>query len=350
MKTTFNALLISVLLSCSASFIQAQQVNYQTIANDPGLLKNLNILLAPAVVDLSATNLMVTGWGLGANYALNDRVKGRFFYARSYKVQDNLAAFMFDYNRYNGVYDYPVNNLATINNNASTFLELGGSLALSKRLIEQNLKVILSSSSSSSGGYTYTNTKYIMVPGNVLKTVELRAGISSYATYLHFDNETLTASDSSILKSEVISRADGQSAGVMPGEGYLMRVNAPGFYAGLSFTTARNLVIQPEKYRKQKVNTGVTDIYVDVLYAPFIFTNKIEVNGFEYDIEAINDVPIKKRNIALRFGMESTLSRKALGMHYRIEGGIRPGVNNNWYMNCVMSIPTVNISIPKLKF
>lgn len=350
MKTTLYSFLATLLfMGAFTTNSVAQQTNYQVLEDDPNLLKNLNILLCPLMGDLSSSNFFVTGWGLGANYYLNDRIKGRLFYERTYKVDEEFG-FLADWNRHNGVYDNPVNNVSTINNSATTFLDLGGSLALSKRNSQRSLKVILSSSSRTSGGYTTTTTKYLMVPGTVKTTVELRAGIYSYGTYMHFENEELTAADSSILKSSTIARADGQSAGNLDGDGYLMRVTAPGFYAGFSFVTARNLVIQPEGYRKNKVNTGITDIYVDALYAPFIFTNKIEVNGFEYDIKAINGEPIKKRNIAFRIGMESTLARKLLGMHYRVEAGMRPGVNNNWYMNFAWSIPVVNIKVPKLQF
>ena len=140
--------LIGLLLSFT---ISAQQVQYKVIENDPEKAAKLNLSLDPLSVNTWSPNVSMS-WGVSASYYVMKRVSAGISYSQSYF---QLAE-----------YKDPDSTPKTVN------IEGVGQFAMIRKVKNENLKVVLSSSSQGS----YNVEKFIRVEGKRVYKYNLRFG------------------------------------------------------------------------------------------------------------------------------------------------------------------------------
>lgn len=247
-----------------------QTVNYKVIKDQPEDVPNYWINLELLQFELAYKNMSGGNFGLGINSVINynNKMGAEVTFRRSY--------------------------LTLLDNTNRTQFELGAYYHLFSKTKIRSQKVVLSSRSYSSGGRNYTETKSIQVPGTVLKSLGLRAGLGYNSIPFEAEQE------------------DHNFTGKF-------KLQTFGLYAGILNTKQMNLRIDTDNFGV--CGTGfVRRYYLDVLFNPVRSmveigtdikneTNKPGVFGFRGGVEFLLPEPRKIHGNA---------------MYTKIEAGMRP--------------------------
>ena len=247
MKNIFKAILLSVVLFTAVK-TQAQTVSYTVSKDDAYDIKNFTLAIDPLFLDFNGQNGYSFGWGFRADYLMGKTLQ-----------------FNFDYRQGFGTNGYRISDNNTKNYG---YKEGGVGLNLSDKVKRKNMRIILSQSSYSSGGYTYTSTKSITVPGEVRSSVQLHGGFYMMQNSMGYknlkdslltfenDGKEFTYKDSSAIRKSAIKEY---------GAAY-----ATAIYGGFNFKSIRQLILDVDGYGTRG-SVMYRDFFIDFIFSPVLF-------------------------------------------------------------------------------
>lgn len=324
MKTAMKKFIyITLMLLPALATLDAQTVSYKITKDDPYDIKNLTIAIDPLFVDLNGMNTISAGWGARAEITA-----GRKFTA-SFDFRNGFGTTGFDPDDKN-------------TRNYSAFEGKVG-LVLSDKSRSTNFRIILSQSSYSSGGYTYTNTKYFMCPGTSRSAIVFNAGLYQLNNNYNYKNHQF---DSTKNKGVLFER-DGREVrkGDSLWNAWSLDSKYGGFSsmaitAGFTFRTIHNLFVDVDGWGP-RANSIFSDFYIDAMFAPAISLKDYTFeNGEKWKVKAEN-----KRAFGWRMGW-FVRRPKNQGFSQKFEFGQRPGVRTEKYLNSCYMMYTFGLYIP----
>lgn len=308
--------------------LKAQSVTYRVTKDDPYDIKNFTLAIDPLFFDVNGDNGYSFGWGARANWFMGKSLD-----------------FNFDIRSGFGTRGYDIDN-----NNTRNYFAMEGSigLTLSNKVRTRNVPIILSSSSYTSGGYTYTTTYSISggVPCDTRKVIAFRAGAyqmtnsydlnkNLYDSLLMFENKT--------NKGDAFSQKDNTDTIIMPpsDKNFWGGISSTAVFAGFNFKTIRQLVVDVDGWGVRQ-NVKYADFFIDGIFSPAILLKNyrgVDNHGVEskYDLKYTGG----KRAFGWRMGW-SYRKPKDQGFSFKWEFGSRPGFKTinekggavnfrNWY-------------------
>ncbi|MCE3295596.1 MAG: hypothetical protein K0R65_1310 [Crocinitomicaceae bacterium] len=292
------------------TFSRAQNVGYTVISDDPNSIKPAAVSIDPFYADTWGTNVTL-GFGVRADAMLLGRFGVNVDFRRAYldmNARDHMDESL----------PTPEKGLKKMR-----VFEVGGSFSLIDRTGSKSLKVVLSQTSSTVGNTKYTNTKYIMVPGNVRRILQVRAGLSNVRTAMDVQDGLGEGSSFRATSQEDTSSFTfggfGYSVDGSATYGAYSMMNLIVLHGGISFRHITNLLLQTDDYG-QKGNVGYYDFYVDAMMAPGIIFSDIQtVGGQTWDLSSSE---IKR--LGWRMGLTFRSSSRSF-LTYKCELGSRPG-------------------------
>jgi hypothetical protein len=296
-------LLAAALALVAAKNTGAQSVHYKVLYDNPYEIKKLHVHLDPFYMDLGAGNLTM-GWG----------ARGNFYVGRLGALNLDFRRAYFDMME-KAVGDGTTNAAPVRGSKPYFYFEPGIDFNLMDKTRARSLKVTLSSSSYSSGGYTYTDEKYIMVDGTQRKVFSLHGGIAFWHTMVDIGNATGTKNNDGTTTSELFATSSSASDTLRAGHTLMSSVIIAG---GISTKSITNLAIACDWGNRG--NSILSHFYADFLFAPVITMEDVKYNN---NIYKLNDGARKRTG--WRLGWEYHKPNKTF-MSEKIEFGSRPGM------------------------
>ena len=329
--------LITVLLVLLGTLAYSQRLSYEILKDEPDKIKNTTIHIDPFYSDAWMTNITL-GFGLRADVMLKKRLSGNVFFRRAYA--DINARSHAD-----GDLAHPKKGFKKL-----TYFEPVVSYHLVDKLKKRQVKVVISSSTSYSGNYKTTTTKYIMVPGTVRKIRGVRGGFYFLNSAIDMGESDAIGTWQAKKDSNIVKFGSyGDRVHGSPIYNGYTQMSQVAVFAGITLKSITNLQTKIEGYRKTRGNYGFYDFYFDVMFAPILSYQDVKFkDGAIYSL---------KNNSNVRTGWRTGLLWKLVNkpfMSYGFELGKRPGfegdkkgiLNSRFFINLFMGI-----SIPmNLKF
>jgi hypothetical protein len=223
-------------------------------------------------------------------------------------------------------------------------------ITLSDKSRSTNFRIILSKSSYTSGGVTYTSTKYFMCPGTARKAVSFNVGFMNLNNSFNIGDSAMYADgftfkakgkDHTYKTGAPLTNALDSSLSNALDSTHWSGISQVGFSAGFNFRTIHNLFVDVDGWGGRS-SVYFMDTYIDFLFSPAIsvknYTN-LRTN-LEYDVK-----PEKRRLMGWRIGW-FVRQPKNQGFSQKFEIGQRPGVKGTKYIqNCYM-LYTFGLYIP----
>lgn len=307
-------------LSCSG-VLQAQEVSYRILTDDPDEIKPLSISLEPFYFDLYPKNMNM-GYSVRADLLFLKRLELRADFRGAYLdflIEDA------------GSGTYTAKN----DPKKAMYMEAGASLFFTNKKKKVTTKLVLSSRTV--GDYTYT--RYIMVPATKRKMWGVRAGLSN--------NRLVTElTDGQQGYMEKIRESDGTRDTLV--NGAFPMYNVTSLYAGLHWKSVINLVADTDYGKKRSAR--VNDFYLDLLFAPVVHMGAVkDATGNIYKLET-DSKHIKRFGWRLGWVIRDP---NRVWMTYKFEMGARPGITSTEgyglkFDNSFLMF-TFGINIPALK-
>ncbi|MCC7301585.1 MAG: hypothetical protein IT233_02985 [Bacteroidia bacterium] len=267
-----------------------QDIHYKVLEDDPYNIKKLMIHLDPFYCDAWWTDVTL-GWGVRADLHYG-----------------SLGTLNIDFRR---AYLDVVKSSNKNDKDVKTHMWFEGvaSLNLVDKTKQRSMKIVLSSSSHSSGGYTYTNTKFFMAPGTKRKIFGVRGGI--YMVNTPYETE-----DAHAYKLEGVDTSRATGAAMM---------KTMTIVGGISFKSITNLQVSVDDWGTRR-NSAYSDFYIDFLFAPGVGMGKGDVTHPVSGIVSPNaDLDVKeKKHMGWRMGW-SYKNPMRTWLTYKFEWGSRPG-------------------------
>lgn len=260
--------LLCLFLLCAFSS-QAQNVEYKIIKDQPDDVSNLWVNFELVNFEMPLKNFDGTSFNLGLNSVVNYRNKlgAEATFRRSYLTLGKKPRLQF---------------------------EIGGFYNLASKTKSRKQKVVLDQSSYTSGGKTYTETKFIKVPSTIMSSYGVRAGFDYNREFLGAEMENHG------FDGEFTYQFGGIYLGGLITKQMNMRINTDNFgTAGAAFVRRYYVDVLINPIRK------LTDNATDLAYT----ANRPGVIGWRAGIEALPAEPRKIQGHAL---------------YYKIEVGMRP--------------------------
>ncbi|MCC6720874.1 MAG: hypothetical protein IT243_01625 [Bacteroidia bacterium] len=304
--------IITLLLAFSGTLAFSQRLSYEIKHDEPDKIKNTTFHIDPFYSEFWGTNTTI-GFGLRADVMLKKRFSGNITFRKAY-LDMNVRSHA-DKNL-----PYPKNGFSKY-----TYIEPSVCFHLIDKLKKKSVKVVISSSTSYSGSYKTTTTKYIMVPGTVRSIVGVRGG-------LYFLNSAVDMGEAESIKTweakngnEVVKFGsysdDIHGSPIYNGYTQMRQVAV---FGGLSIKSIRNLKVKIEGYRKTRGNYSFYDFYFDLMFAPVLSYQDLKfADGTTFNI---------KNNSNVRTGWRTGVLFKFVNkpyMSYGFEFGQRPGFNGS---------------------
>ena len=284
-----------------AAGVQAQQITYNVVEDDPDRYKPLAIMLDPFYADAHNTN-MTLGWSVRADVLLLGRVEGRFDFRKAYLDME--------YKDEDYALPYAKNGLQK-----HTYMEAGASLFLFTKYKTKNLKITLSKTRSGN----YETERYFMAPGTVKRLFGVRGGVSYLSSATQIEE-----------KVSIVDKSDGNNKVPIGGFG----VNADGsatyqihtqlrtatLYAGLHIKAINRLFVEVDGWGSRG-HARYADFYLDALFAPVVSLQDVKTRGGkEWSVEGDGII----QRLGWRAGF-SFRSPDRVWLSYKFEFGSRPG-------------------------
>jgi hypothetical protein len=273
-------IILLFVVSAFAITSYSQSVSYKTVFDNPKDIPNLRLIVDPFYADFYQAEPHL-GWGF----------RGDLHFLKLFMINTCFRKAYFDGTAGKSTVVTGQLDMASSKSlNKSNWLELGGGLVFADWTRARNVKVVLHSSSSSSGGYTYTHTKYIMVPGHLRHIANIRAGIIRNSTAMNLDEDFQGAgvnitNNKDSLKFGFKPSLNATAAYALPVRTML---NQYLFYAGISYKTITNIGIEADGYGKRH-NRALWDIYFDFVTGPRMhFVDVVHSNGKTYELNNYN--------------------------------------------------------------
>jgi hypothetical protein len=317
---------LSLLILPAMVELNAQTVTYKVTKDDPYDIKNLTISVDPLFLDVNGMNGVSAGWGARAEYT-----GGRKFTA-SFDFRNGFGTMGFDPD----------------SNNTRNYMAFEGKvgLTLSDKSRATNFRIILEKSSYSSGGYTYTTTRYFMCPGTTRSTITFNAGMYNLNNNFKYKNGS-TNEDSSTVK-DILFEKDGKEVrrGDSLWKAWDLSSKYGGFSsisvtAGFTFRKIHNLFVDVDGWGPRS-NSILSDFYIDAMFAPVISLKDYTfgTSGDKWKVKAEG-----KRAIGWRMGW-FIRRPKNQGFSQKFELGQRPGIKTEKYLTGCYMMYTFGLYIP----
>lgn len=297
---------------------QAQSVTYRINKDDPYDIKNFSLAIDPLWIDANGQNGYSFGWGLRM-----DHMMGKILLVNA----DFRSAF--------GTNGYRISDKNTKN---YFYFEGALGLIISHKTKTRNVPIILSSSSYSSGGYTYTRTLSIKggVPAKIRSIVALRGGLYQMTNALSYNDKLLndsiltftnknTGVERSLKDNKVVPDSMKFTIGEWGG------ISSTAIFAGFNFRNIRQLVVDVDGWGYRS-NIMFQDFFIDGIFSPVtVIKNHTDSKSGDK-----LDVKYKSRNVfGWRMGWMFR-KPKDQGFSWKFEFGRRPGlaaVENKSFVN-----------------
>lgn len=228
--------LTTTLLLFSCLYLNAQQVSYKLILDDPSAHPKTSVNLEIMNLDFGFRNID----GLSFNSAIwgyHEPIYGKV--GINYLVRRSW---------------FVTGRLANPNNPPVWEIDLGGYLILRTTKKSKPTKVVLkSTNSTASNGNRVTTTTFITIPATVKTMSGIRGGVYHKSSPMGFEKEGLGTKDVLIdMETSISSQA---------------------IYGGLFTRKLRNVVISTDQYG-QRINSLGTEVYLDgMLFVSNRFTS-----------------------------------------------------------------------------
>jgi len=313
-------------LGCAISFglltnLSAQEVSYKVLTDDPDT-KNLSVALN--VIDFSTySSNMSIAYNVIGNAQLGKLLQADADIRRSY---NDMSAGIF----------------SPEDIGKSHEIRLGGRFNLVNRTSSGKTRVVLSSYTS--GNYRYTTS--IRVPATYRRIFSVRGGIQNYLQIC--DLSSIPGKDDNILYYKDAAGNKQQAVDKTSFETLHYTVAASGLYAGLSYQSMVNVIIQAEGYGKRSRSIA-NDFYGDIMLTPLVtYTFKPNNNQMAaYKNIDLNNDYNSKLYMGWRIGWQAFMGRK-IGFTTKMELGQQPGnYRGNWYLSIGMGLG-IGANIPGL--
>ncbi len=328
MKTTKYILCIGMLLT--GIIAKAQSVSYSLVESDPDLYKRTALHLG--LLNFDTYNGMSVGGIFKLETVIADRIMPWVEVRPSW----------LDAATHHVVSGYPT---AVGGIKKQLVTDFGGAFFFVNKNRKKNVKVVLSSSTSSSGRWTRTSTHYVMIPSEVKRMFGVRGGIYNNRRVLEMDESAHPFYHYKSLNGQIEVPIEnvGQGGSVGPtGEYYkpLPMAHIMDFYGGLHFRKVTNTIIRTGG--RKRSNTRILDLFADIMTAPVVsISNVVDNSGQEWKIVPQSGA-IKR--IGWRAGFISHSSR-AVGFEFSVDFGQKPGpmlgrsfLNNGTYISLCMGL------------
>jgi hypothetical protein len=319
-KTMKKLLYISLFALSALANLKGQTVSYRITEDDPHDIKNLTIAVDPMFVDANFQNGYSAGWGLRAEYTYGKKITASFDFRNAFGT----------------------NGFDPDSNNTRNYSAFEGKIGyvLSDKSRSTNFRIILSQSSYSSGGYTYTSTKSFMCPGTARNSVVFNAGIVQINNNFKYGDSANNAGFTFKSSSRTVKTGDSLW------KAYNFSNKYGGFSmisltAGFTFRKIHNLFVDVDGYGP-RANSVFSDFYIDFMFAPVMTMKnyKYDRSGENFDVKAE-----KKRAIGWRMGW-FIRRPKNQGFSQKFEFGQRPGISTPKYLQGCYMMYTFGLYIP----
>lgn len=310
-----RTLVLSFLAFCFFQKSNGQNISYSIRSDDPHDMKKMVLHLDPFYADCWGTNMTI-GFGIRADYVFTDKLHFALGFRKAYLDMNSGG------NSFNSSMVKPGSGL-----NKLLYFEPSASFSLLDWTSKKNLKIVLSSTSRTSGSYTITNTKYIHVPGTVRQALAARGGITYINAAISFSEGDAEKDFKATNQKDKSDFFNFGSYGVKKGGsdtygGYSMMKTAT-LFAGVSYKYITNLIVDVDRWGKRS-NASFYDIYFDLMFAPVVsFKDVVSVDKTEWSISNNN-----KSRTGWRAGMKFRHPDK-VWLSYEFAFGKRPGFSGN---------------------
>jgi hypothetical protein len=314
---------ISLLCLPVLAELNAQTVTYNVTKDDPYDIKNLTVAVDPLFLDVNGMNGVAAGWGLRGEYTYGKR------FIAAFDFRNGFGTMGFDPD----------------DNNTRNYSAIEGKvgIALSDKSRSTNFRIILSQSSYSSGGYTYTNTKYFMCPGTSRRSVIFNAGIYQLNNSFYFQNHALDSANRKgiLFEKDGIEVRKGDSLwDAMKLDDTYGAFSSVSLTAGFTFRKIHNLFVDVDGYGPRS-NSIFSDFYIEGMFAPVIALKDYTFeSGEKWKVKAEN-----KRAFGWRMGW-FIRKPKNQGFSQKFEIGQRPGLKTEKYLYGCYMMYTFGLYIP----
>ncbi|MBX2962300.1 MAG: hypothetical protein KF687_07295 [Cyclobacteriaceae bacterium] len=309
-------------------------VTYEEIYDEPYSINKLFVHFQPLYGEVFATNVNA-GFGLEANYYLNDKFDFKAHFRKTYSKS------FYDFARDLAVKNSDVDNQAEVFN----YFEFGGTYHLKDFTESSKTKMFLYKNSYKGSKWSARVPLNAEIPCKVRKIYGLRTG------GIIWDSST---DINRALESQGLTNADlknSEGNGLPEGVGVFSNIYSKGLYVGGSMTWIRNVAVSFDKFE-----TGVDDLilttFFDILVSPWISIDDIvytprDANGDPIlaDRKTYSVAAIKTNMFGFRAGIEGKFNR-TLSWSYGAEAGYRPSIDGKGFFAMLkISIPVYSTNL-----
>ncbi|MGB3848653.1 MAG: hypothetical protein WA958_01700 [Tunicatimonas sp.] len=328
-----NKLLLAGILIASAHATSVAQglsskaaITYEELYDDPYAINKLFLHLQPMYAELSATNV-TAGFGIGANYYLEDKADFHASFRQAYTQTFDLAR------------DAAVKNQIVVNEpNNFTYGEVGFTYHIQDFEDDGDTKLPLYSRKYAKGNrWAAHMPDNIVIPTKVRKVRGVRLGGFAFDTSL--DLKRIAEAQTVVLEDEL---------GVFP-QGAYVHTNqiVRGGFIGGSMSWFRNMAIKPDKGYSILSSSALLTTFADFMYAP-----SVEMEDVLYrdptqggTLRTFSVEQIETKAWGYRLGIEGKTNR-TIGWAYGAEVGSRPGVKGKGFFAVIkISLPVYSTSL-----
>lgn len=314
-------------LMCIATGLLAQgerkdktAVTFEELYDEPYSVNKLFVHLQPLYGEMFTTNVNA-GFGLEANYYLQDKADFKVNYRRTY------SSSFFDLAREQAKQSSEVDNEPSIFN----YFEIGGTYHIKDFEGSSKTKMFLYKKSYAGNKWAARVPLNAEVPCKVRKIYGARLGAILWQSSVDISNvmekQDLTTADLSEVNNEgntLFNAAYDPTTNPTGDVNIFSNVASTGLYIGGSLTWIRNVAVSFDKFE-----AGVDDLilttYLDILLSPSVDVDNIVYQGVPYDVS-----PIAVKKFGFRAGIEGKFNR-TLSWAYGGELGYRPSIEGRMF-------------------
>lgn len=297
-----------VLSSLLSTQLEAQNVSYTYVRNDPFDIRNFSASIDALWGEVNSHNGYAFGWGARAEYMMG-------------------KTFLFNFDSRFG---FGTNLYRQSNENTANYFAMEGGVGLIFVNSTHNRNVPIVLSTQRVGNYQVTTSIRGGVPAKVRTIIALRGGYGQYRNSLNFtkfSDSLLTFNDSSYAnardKMKIFeTKSDTAKTTAITSVDQFGSINIGYLYGGINFRSIRNLLIDVEGYG-YRGNILYSDFYIDVLFAPIFNIKDFTV----LDARGNRTYEVAYKEPA-RFGWRVGWywrKPKEQGFSWKLEFGSRPG-------------------------
>ena len=301
-------------------------ITYEELYDDPYSINKLFLHIQPMYAEVSAANV-TAGFGIGANYYMEDKVDFHASFRQAYTQSFDLAR------------DAALKNQVQVNKpNSFTYAEIGGTYHIQDFEDDTETKLTLYSRKYQKGNRWAAHVpEHIVVPSKVRKIRGARLGGFAFDTSLDLKR---------IAEDQTIVLEDAQ--GAFPLDAYLHTNQiVKGFYIGGSMSWFRNMAIKPDKGYSILADNHMLTTFADFMLAPSIVLEDVLYRDptMGNSLRRFSTESVDTKPWGFRLGVEGKNNR-TISWSYSAEVGARPGVKGQGFFALLkISLPVYSTKL-----